>query len=198
MNCMRRVPLNPAVYRQIRCAHQGDIYETADKRRVFYNKQKAAAENLRMIKEMEVPNIDANPEKPGRGTVERFVPRIPTTPVKKTAPNPDQLPTHKPFVRENYLCQGNMMWKKTDGCVLCNHNISVTYKNVAFLYQFVSNTGMILGPQTTGLCQLSHQIISDCIKTSREMGLMAHDYKPLEYQKLGVIRDKFGVKDAGR
>ena len=153
---------------------------------------------MRMVKELETPNLDANSEKPGRGTIERYVPRVATTPVKKIAPNPNLLPTHKPFIEEEYLCQENMMWKKTDGCVLCNNNINVTYKNVAFLYQFVSNTGMILGPHTTGLCQLSHQIITDCITTAREMGLMAHDYKPLEYQKLSVIDDPYGVKDAGR
>merc|ERR1712176_159821 len=197
MICLRKVNLTRAVYTQLRFAQQGDVYETADKRRVFYNKQKRTHENLKLIKELETPNVDANSEKPGRGTIERFVPRIPTTPVKRKAPNPDQLPSHKPFIEEDYLCQGNMMWKKTDGCVLCNNNISVTYKNVAFLYQFVSNTGMILGPQTTGLCQMSHQIITDCIKSSREIGLMAHDYKPLEYQRLGVIKD-VGVKDAGR
>lgn len=196
MICLRKLPRNAL---QLRYIQHGETYETSDKRKVFYNKQRLGAENLRMVKELEVPNLTANSEKPGRGTVERFVPHTQTAiPVRKTAPNPDQLPTHKPFVEEDYLCQGDLMWKKKDGCILCNNNISVSYKNVAFLYQFVSNTGMVLGPQTTGLCQLSHQVITDSINAARDLGLMAHDYKPLEYQKLGVIRDKTGVKDAGR
>ena len=198
MICLRKFGISRATFSQLRFIQDGEIYETVDKRKVFYNKQKIVSENLRMVKELETPNLDANSEKPGRGTIERFVPRVATTPVKKTAPNPNQVPTHKPFAEGEYLCQGNMVWKKTDGCVLCNNNINVTYKNVAFLYQFVSNSGMILGPHNTGLCQLSHQVVSDCIKSARELGLMAHDYKPLEYQKLSVIKDSSGVKDAGR
>ena len=202
MICLRKLPAPPPIISLLRFKHGGggdrDVYETPDKRRVFYNKQKRTSENLRMVKELEVPNLNANSEKPGRGTIERFVPRIATTPVKKIAPNPDQIPTHKPFAKDEYVCQGNMMWKKSDGCVLCNNNITVTYKDVAFLYQFVSNTGMLLGPQTTGLCQLSHQIITDCIESARDLGLMAYDYKPLEYQKFGTINDSLGVKDAGR
>ena len=200
MICLRKFPPTSPILSLLRFKHGGggDIYETPDKRRVFYNKQRSTCDNLRMVKDLEVPDLNANSEKPGRGTVERFVPRIATTPVKKIAPNPDQIPSHRPFAHQEYLCQGNMMWKKSDGCVLCNNNITVTYKDVSFLYQFVSNTGMLLGPHTTGLCRLSHQIITDCIETARDLGLMAHDYKPLKYQKLGTINDNTGVKDAGR
>lgn len=181
---------------QTRFMAHGDIYKTKDLRKVFYNKQKETLENWKMVKELEVPNYNTNSEKPGRGTIERFVPRIPTVPVKKVAPNQDQLPSHKPLAKEEYLCQGELFWKKSDGCVLCNNNIHVSYKNVAFLYQFVTDSGRIMGPHSTGLCHLSHQVVTDCIATARELGIMAHDYKPLEFSKNGVIQQP-GVKDVG-
>ena len=179
-----------------RAMAHGDVYKTKDLRKVFANKQKETLENWKMVKELEVPNYSANSEKPGRGTIERYVPKIPTVPVKKIAPNQNQLPSHQPLDRKEYVCQGDLLWKKSDGCVLCNYNINVSYKNVAFLYQFVTDSGRIVGPQTTGLCHLSHQIITDCITTARDLGIMARDYKPLEYSKCYVVQEP-GIKDVG-
>lgn len=181
----------------VRLASQNEVYESMDKRRVLYNKQKETIKNWRMVKELEEPDHEADSEKPGRGTIERFVPPTSTKPVRKLAPNPHQVASHRPLPEVEYLCQGDLVWREEHGCVICNNNIPVTYKNVAFLYQFVSNSGRVLGPQTTGLCQTSYQVVTDCISTARDLGLMAHDYKPLEYQSVPVYKDKTGVKDAG-
>jgi len=196
MICYRILPRPLLRTLQLRHVSHGDVTETSDRRKVFYNNQRKNIRNLKMVKELEVPNYEANPEKPGRGSIERFVPRTKTVPVKAVAPTPDQVPTHRPFDSSQYNCQGNLMWKKEDGCVLCNNNISVSYKNVALLYQFVSNSGRMIGPQKTGLCHMSHQVVTDCIADARNMGLMAYDYKPLEYQHAGVFSQP-GHKDAG-
>ena len=199
MLCTRnRTPFLLRQLIKVRYVNDGDVYSTSDKRKVFYNKQRETSENLRMVKELEVPNMEANPDVPSPlNRIERFVPRTSTIPVQNTAVLPKDYHTHQPFKEEEFKMCGDLVWRPEDGCVLCNSNFNVSYKDVAFLYQFVSNSGVLLGPQKTGLCQLSHQIISNCISEARDLGLMARDYKPLEYQVLGSIKSDGSIKDCG-
>ncbi|KAJ8393979.1 hypothetical protein AAFF_G00055120 [Aldrovandia affinis] len=58
------------------------------------------------------------------------------------------------------------------GCVLCN--ITVDYKNVQLLSQFVSpHTGRIYGRHITGLCGQKQRDISKAIKKAHHMGFMS-------------------------
>ncbi|XP_059821306.1 28S ribosomal protein S18c, mitochondrial [Hypanus sabinus] len=57
-------------------------------------------------------------------------------------------------------------------CILCG--ISVDYKNVQLLSQFISPyTGRILGRHITGLCGKKQKEISKTIKKSQRMGFMS-------------------------
>ncbi|XP_064164902.1 28S ribosomal protein S18c, mitochondrial [Anguilla rostrata] len=58
------------------------------------------------------------------------------------------------------------------GCILCN--ITVDYKNVQLLSQFVSpHTGRIYGRHITGLCGRKQKEISKAIKKAQHMGFMS-------------------------
>ncbi|KAI1881994.1 hypothetical protein AGOR_G00246020 [Albula goreensis] len=58
------------------------------------------------------------------------------------------------------------------GCVLCN--ITVDYKNVQLLSQFVSpHTGRIYGRHITGLCGKKQREISKAVKKAHHMGFMS-------------------------
>ncbi|KAJ8339114.1 hypothetical protein SKAU_G00359000 [Synaphobranchus kaupii] len=58
------------------------------------------------------------------------------------------------------------------GCILCN--ITVDYKNVQLLSQFVSpHTGRIYGRNITGLCSRKQKEISKAIKKAQHMGFMS-------------------------
>lgn len=138
----------------------------------------------------------ADPEKPGRPTADRYIPVIPLKPVQNRAPMPSECKSHAPLDMRQYITQGRLQWKEADGCLVCNNNLHVSYKDISLLYQFVTNTGQILGPHETGLCHLSHQMIASSIETARDLGLMAIDYKPLEYRKNGEFREP-GIKDVG-
>ena len=188
----RRLPsLTPA-----RFLNHGDVSETADRRKVFYNAQKESSENWRMIKEMEVPDMSADTEKPGRPTIDRYVPKLPLKPVKAVAPMPSEVQDHAPVNKDQYMYKGRLEWKKKDGCLVCNNDLHISYKDVALLYQFVSHNGQILGPHKTGLCQLSHHMVVSNIEIARDLGLMAVDYKPLEFQDNGVFHNP-EIKDVG-
>ncbi|KAF7648004.1 hypothetical protein LDENG_00163470 [Lucifuga dentata] len=55
------------------------------------------------------------------------------------------------------------------GCILCN--ITVDYKNIQLLSQFVSpHTGRIYGRHITGLCGRKQKEISKAIKKAHAMG----------------------------
>ncbi|KAJ8287066.1 hypothetical protein GJAV_G00046650 [Gymnothorax javanicus] len=58
------------------------------------------------------------------------------------------------------------------GCILCN--ITVDYKNVQLLSQFISpHTGRIYGRHITGLCGRKQKEISKAIKKAQHMGFMS-------------------------
>ncbi|XP_041056982.1 28S ribosomal protein S18c, mitochondrial [Carcharodon carcharias] len=57
-------------------------------------------------------------------------------------------------------------------CILCG--VSVDYKNVQLLSQFISPyTGRIFGRHITGLCGKKQREISRAIKKSQQMGFMS-------------------------
>ncbi|XP_054613060.1 28S ribosomal protein S18c, mitochondrial isoform X2 [Dunckerocampus dactyliophorus] len=62
------------------------------------------------------------------------------------------------------------------GCVLCN--VTVDFKNVQLLSQFVSpHTGRIYGRHLTGLCGPKQRAISKAIKKAHAMGFMSVTHK---------------------
>ncbi|KAI5611029.1 28S ribosomal protein S18c, mitochondrial, partial [Silurus asotus] len=55
------------------------------------------------------------------------------------------------------------------GCILCN--VSVDYKNIQLLSQFISpHTGRIYGRHITGLCGHKQREVTKAIKRARSMG----------------------------
>ncbi|XP_039615621.1 28S ribosomal protein S18c, mitochondrial isoform X2 [Polypterus senegalus] len=68
-------------------------------------------------------------------------------------------------------------------CTLCG--ISVDYKNVQLLSQFISpNTGRIYGRHITGLCGKKQREISKAIKKSHYMGFM-----PVVFKEPAFLKD---------
>ena len=162
-------------------------------------------ENASAVKELEVPNTSADTFKPASPGVQAFVPRPSENEVRPKADVNQVLPSHIPDNLEGVMEQrGCHSWKQADGCLVCNLDLDLSYHNVALLYQFVTSTGTILGPRSTGLCQTSHQMLVNAIHASRDLGLMAYDYKPIEYSGAQLIVDiahekagRPGAKDAG-
>ncbi|XP_070707008.1 small ribosomal subunit protein bS18m [Pempheris klunzingeri] len=69
------------------------------------------------------------------------------------------------------------------GCVLCN--VSVDYKNIQLLSQFISpHTGRIYGRHITGLCGRKQKEISKAIKRAHAMGFM-----PVTHKHPQLMRD---------
>ncbi|XP_041825254.1 28S ribosomal protein S18c, mitochondrial [Melanotaenia boesemani] len=68
------------------------------------------------------------------------------------------------------------------GCVLCN--ITVDYKNIQLLSQFVSpHTGRIYGRHITGLCGRKQKEVSKAIKKAHSMGFMSVTHKHPQFMK---------------
>ncbi|XP_055035368.2 small ribosomal subunit protein bS18m isoform X1 [Misgurnus anguillicaudatus] len=70
--------------------------------------------------------------------------------------------------------------KKT--CILCN--ITVDFKNVQLLSQFISpHTGRVYGRHITGLCGQKQREVSKAIKKARSMGFMSVTLKDPQFIK---------------
>uniref|UniRef100_UPI0037E85C16 small ribosomal subunit protein bS18m n=1 Tax=Semicossyphus pulcher TaxID=241346 RepID=UPI0037E85C16 len=68
------------------------------------------------------------------------------------------------------------------GCILCN--VTVDYKNVQLLSQFISpHTGRIYGRHITGLCGRKQKEISKAIKKAHSMGFMSVTHKHPQFMK---------------
>ncbi|KAL6469758.1 hypothetical protein MHYP_G00208770 [Metynnis hypsauchen] len=68
------------------------------------------------------------------------------------------------------------------GCILCN--VSVDYKNVQLLSQFISpHTGRIYGRHITGLCGRKQREVTKAIKRARSMGFMSITLKDPQFMK---------------
>ncbi|XP_060707593.1 28S ribosomal protein S18c, mitochondrial [Hemiscyllium ocellatum] len=67
-------------------------------------------------------------------------------------------------------------------CILCG--VSVDYKNVQLLSQFISPyTGRIFGRHITGLCGKKQKHISKAIKKAQQMGFMSVTFKDPAFLK---------------
>lgn len=63
-------------------------------------------------------------------------------------------------------------------CILCQHNIELSYKNPQLLSQFVSPyTGRLYGRHITGLCLHMQQKVAREVRTARRFGFMPTSYK---------------------
>ncbi|XP_028829151.1 small ribosomal subunit protein bS18m [Denticeps clupeoides] len=70
------------------------------------------------------------------------------------------------------------------GCILCSNNITVDYKNVQLLSQFISpHTGRIYGRHVTGLCGHRQREVSKAIKKAHSMGFMSVTIKDPQFMK---------------
>ncbi|CAB3990320.1 28S ribosomal S18c, mitochondrial [Paramuricea clavata] len=72
------------------------------------------------------------------------------------------------------------------GCLLCpkHGDISINYKNVRLLSQFVSpHTGRIYSKVATGLCQLKQNEIKRAIRRARSLGYMPYTMKYLAFHQ---------------
>ncbi|XP_060791951.1 28S ribosomal protein S18c, mitochondrial [Neoarius graeffei] len=68
------------------------------------------------------------------------------------------------------------------GCILCN--VSVDYKNIQLLSQFISpHTGRIYGRHITGLCGRKQREVTKAIKRARSMGFMSVTLKDPQFIK---------------
>ncbi|XP_029940092.1 small ribosomal subunit protein bS18m isoform X1 [Salarias fasciatus] len=87
--------------------------------------------------------------------------------------------THK----EELLSQMENPYKQPQkGCILCN--ISVDYKNIQLLSQFISpHTGRIYGRHITGLCGVKQKEVSKAIKKAHSMGFMSVTHKHPQFMK---------------
>ncbi|XP_072518238.1 small ribosomal subunit protein bS18m [Salminus brasiliensis] len=71
-------------------------------------------------------------------------------------------------------------------CILCN--MSVDYKNVQLLSQFISpHTGRIYGRHITGLCGRKQKEVTKAIKRARSMGFMSVTLKNPQFMKDPLI-----------
>ncbi|XP_077089049.1 small ribosomal subunit protein bS18m [Siphateles boraxobius] len=67
-------------------------------------------------------------------------------------------------------------------CILCN--ITVDFKNVQLLSQFISpHTGRVYGRHITGLCGRKQKEVSKAIKKARSMGFMSVTLKNPQFMK---------------
>ncbi|XP_067280220.1 28S ribosomal protein S18c, mitochondrial [Pseudorasbora parva] len=67
-------------------------------------------------------------------------------------------------------------------CILCN--ITVDFKNVQLLSQFISpHTGRVYGRHITGLCGRKQKEVSKAIKKARSMGFMSVTLKDPQFIK---------------
>ncbi|CAN9504614.1 unnamed protein product [Ophioblennius macclurei] len=87
--------------------------------------------------------------------------------------------THK----EDPLMQMENPYKQPQkGCTLCN--ISVDYRNIQLLSQFISpHTGRIYGRHITGLCGVKQKEVSKAIKKAHSMGFMSVTHKHPQFMK---------------
>uniref|UniRef100_A0A3P8ZB43 Small ribosomal subunit protein bS18m n=1 Tax=Esox lucius TaxID=8010 RepID=A0A3P8ZB43_ESOLU len=68
------------------------------------------------------------------------------------------------------------------GCILCN--ITVDFKNVQLLSQFISpHSGRIYGRHITGLCAKKQREISKAVKKAHSMGFMSVTHKDPHFMK---------------
>uniref|UniRef100_A0AAZ3SXE1 Small ribosomal subunit protein bS18m n=1 Tax=Oncorhynchus tshawytscha TaxID=74940 RepID=A0AAZ3SXE1_ONCTS len=68
------------------------------------------------------------------------------------------------------------------GCILCN--ITVDFKNVQLLSQFISpHTGRVYGRHITGLCGKKQREIAKAIKKAHSMGFMSVTHKDPHFMK---------------
>ncbi|KAM9701099.1 small ribosomal subunit protein bS18m [Menidia menidia] len=67
-------------------------------------------------------------------------------------------------------------------CILCN--ITVDYKNIQLLSQFISpHTGRIYGRHITGLCGRKQREVSKAIKKAHALGFMPVTHKHPQFMK---------------
>ncbi|KAM3874208.1 small ribosomal subunit protein bS18m [Diretmus argenteus] len=76
----------------------------------------------------------------------------------------------------------NPFKKPQKGCILCN--ITVDYKNIQLLSQFISpHTGRIYGRHITGLCGRKQRAVTKAIKKAQSMGFMSVTHKHPQLMK---------------
>ncbi|XP_045190657.1 uncharacterized protein LOC123547540 [Mercenaria mercenaria] len=85
--------------------------------------------------------------------------------------------------------------EKPKRCLLCQHNIELSYKNTQLLSQFVSPyTGRIYGRHITGLCIHMQRQVAKEIRCARRFGFMPNTYKNPKYMKDPMLFNPFQKK----
>jgi small subunit ribosomal protein S18 len=91
------------------------------------------------------------------------------SPVQLTKKSDDDMPVtdiNDPYAEEIHQC------------LFCKHDLSLDYKNVQLLSQFVSpQTGLLYRQETTGLCHFKYAELEHTVKVARRAGLMPYFYK---------------------
>jgi len=78
----------------------------------------------------------------------------------------------------------NPFQKETVKCILCQHNIEPSYKNVQLLSQFQSSyTGRIYGRHITGLCKNKQEQVEKEIAKAQSVGFMGFVTKDTQFIK---------------
>ncbi|XP_071506573.1 uncharacterized protein [Diadema antillarum] len=92
-------------------------------------------------------------------------------------------------------CTEDPYRQEAEKCILCKHQVPVSYKNVQLLSQFVSpNTGRIFGRHITRLCEPQQRRIAKAIRRAVQMGFMPNQYRETVFLKDPSLYD---VKYAG-
>ncbi|KAL4231175.1 28S ribosomal protein S18c [Mactra antiquata] len=80
-------------------------------------------------------------------------------------------------------------------CLLCQHDVKISYKNPQLLSQFVSPyTGRLYGRQVTGLCLHMQRRVAREVRTARFLGFMPTNYKTPKYMKDPLLFNPFSKK----
>ena len=64
--------------------------------------------------------------------------------------------------------------KREKKCRICIKDDTVDYKDVQSLTRFMNDRGKILPRRVTGLCAKHQKLVSQAIKTARQMSLLAN------------------------
>ncbi|XP_065333960.1 small ribosomal subunit protein bS18m [Cloeon dipterum] len=95
--------------------------------------------------------------------------------------------------RENDLPASQMKnpyEKEKVKCILCQMDISPSYKNLRLLSQFVSSfTGRPYGRHITGLCKHKHEQVAREIAKARSLGMMPVMLKNVKFLKDPALYD---------
>ncbi|XP_070504211.1 small ribosomal subunit protein bS18m [Chironomus tepperi] len=95
-----------------------------------------------------------------------------TTSDPKESNNDEPIDMENPFEKEKIKC------------ILCQHNIEPSYKNVQLLSQFQSAyTGRIYGRHITGLCKSKQEKVEKEIAKAQSVGFMGFVTKDVKYIK---------------